>query len=198
MSTPFGLPLIVGVGAFIVGWIAAKISSYFIRRSVYLETPDQHHQIRSLEASLRVAQKKADQSVGQFETISAEIDALREQHETTENLLQERAVKLGDLKQGMHDETAKVRALRVELVGRAEETIRAEYATRQMETELSVMHAGSEAMSDEVDRLAAEHETLSTRLDMFETGTFAARPQSSDDADDPELKRSEEDFLPDC
>ncbi len=198
MSASFAFPLIVGVGAFIIGWIAAKISSYFSRRAATFETPDQHHQIRSLEASLRVAQKKADESIEKFTTIAAELDDLCEKHEAAEQLLNRRDVELCDQKQVISDETAKVRSLRVELADRAEQKIRAEYTARQAETELSVIQAGSAAMSDEVDRLASEHETMSNRLVMYETGSFPARPKESDDADESELSPPEEDFLPDC
>ena len=200
MSISSGLPLIagVGVGAFIFGWIAAKVFAFLFRRSATAEALNQHHQLRSLDASLRVAQKKADDSVEQLEMLTAEFDDLREKYAEAEDLLYKREVQLCDQKQAMNDETTKVRALRVELVDRAEEAIRAESATRQVETELSVMHAGSEAMSSEVGRLAAEHESLSTRLDMFETGAFTKLQPQSDDADKPENERAEEDFLPDC
>ena len=112
-------------------------------------------------------------------------------------------------------ESKKVNELRRELTARAEAKIRAEARAKAVETELSVMEAGSTAMQDEVERLAAEREDLSDQL-MAATGSFdedlfsaASSPEASaesslapspesDEEPDSRHRRSSEEYLPDC
>jgi len=194
MSNEFGLPLAVGVIAFVVGWALAKIAGLFNKRSVAVETPNEHHQIRSLEASLRVAQKKAADVSEQFESTCVDFTALKEAHEELETDVKTRETALEDAQQAIRDETRKVHELRRELTDRAEAKIRAEAKTKDIETELDVMQAGSSAMKDEVDRLSAERQDLTDRLHAA-TGTFEnALVEAVEDEDD----RSSEEYLPDC
>jgi len=188
------MPLIVGAGAFIVGWVLAKIAGLLNKRSVAGETPNEHHQIRSLEASLRVAKKKAADVTEQFESTCVDFNALKEAHEELETDVQEREAALERARQAIRDETRKVHELRRELTDRAEAKIRAEAKAKDIETELDVMQAGSSAMKDEVDRLSAEHQDLTDQLHAA-TGTFEhPLVETAEDEDD----RSSEEFLPDC
>jgi len=194
MSNELGMPLAVGVVAFLVGWALAKIAGLVNKRSVAVETPSEHHQIRSLEASLRVAQKKAAEVAEQFESTCVDFSALQEAHEALEAEVQERESALADAQEAIRDETRKVHELRRELTDRAEAKIRAEAKAKDIETELDVMQAGSTAMKDEVDRLAAEHRDLTDRLHAA-TGTFE-HPLTDTVEDDDD--RSSEEYLPDC
>lgn len=188
------MPLIIGAGAFITGWILAKLAGLISKRAAKTETPSEHHQIRSLEASLRVAQKKADDIAEQFESTCVDFTALKEAHEQLESEIADREETLDRARKAVKDETAKVHELRRELTNRAEAKIRAEAHAKDCETELSVMQAGTSAMKDEVDRLAAEREDLSHRLEAA-TGSFETLIDESPDDDE---NRSSEEFLPDC
>jgi len=194
MLNELGMPLIFGAVAFIVGWILSKFVGSFRSKDAAIDTPNEHRHIRSLEASLRVAQKKADEMSEQFESTCVDFSALKEEHERLESEVEERETALTDAQKAIRDEAAKVRELRRELTTRAEAKIRAEAKAKEAETELSVLHAGSSAMQDEVDRLAAEHENLTSKLHAA-TGTFA-HPMDETADDDPD--RSSEEFLPDC
>lgn len=194
MSDDLGMSLAVGTVAFIVGWVLAKIAGLFARRAAAIETPTEHHRIRSLEASLRVAEKKADAMTEQFESTCVDFTALQETHEQLESALAEREAEFESAQQAVRDETAKVHSLRRELTNRAEAKIRAEVHAKDVETELSVMQAGSHAMMDEVDRLAAEREDLTSRLHEA-TGSFE---HPMDETTDEKQDRSSEEFLPDC
>jgi chromosome segregation ATPase len=198
------MPLMIAAGAFVVGWILAKITGLISKRAAENETPNEHHQIRSLEASLRVAQKKADDMSEQFESTCIDFNALKEEHEQLESEIGDREQALERARKAIKDETAKVHELRRELTNRAEAKIRAEAHAKDVETELSVMQAGSNAMKDEVDRLSAEREDLSTKLEAatgsFEQLTDHSRDDRSldDNRPDDDESRSSEEFLPDC
>jgi chromosome segregation ATPase len=194
MSNELGTPLTFGAVAFIVGWILAKVVGSSRKKAAASDTPSEHRHIRSLEASLRIAQKKADEMAEQFESTCVDLSALKEEHERLEAEVVEREAALSEAQQAVRDEAAKVRDLRRELTSRAEAKIRAEAKAREAETELSVLHAGSRAMKDEVDRLAAERENLTNKVHTA-TGTFEqATKKSTADASD----RSSEELLPDC
>ncbi|MFQ5634705.1 MAG: hypothetical protein ACE5G3_05170 [Gammaproteobacteria bacterium] len=184
----------VVVAAFVAGWLLAKIAAAAGGRGASGEQPDEHHRIRSLEASLRVAQRKAEEMTDQFEATSVDFNALKQSHEELGTVIAEREAEVLDARQATREEAAKVRRLRRELTARSEAKIRAEAHAKDVETELSVMHAGSTAMKDEVDRLAAEREDLTNRLHAA-TGTF---PNPMDEPADDDRERSSEEFMPDC
>lgn len=187
------MPLAVGVIAFVFGWGLAKIIGLFRRKGPAVEPPTEHRHIRSLEASLRVAQKKADEMAEQFESTCVDFNALKEAHEELESAFVEREAKLAQARQAVRDETTKVQELRRELTERAEAKIRAEAQVREIETELSVMEAGSHAMSDEVGRPAAEDEQLAEQPRAATGGVAHPLDAAEDDDDWPA-----EEFLPDC
>jgi chromosome segregation ATPase len=188
------MPLIIGVVAFVVGWVLAKFADLFSKRAASLHTPDEHHQIRSLEASLRIAQKKAAEIAEQFESTCVDFDALKDEHERLEAEVECRTLELEAAKQAVRDETRKVHELRRELTERAEATVRAEAQAKEFKTELDVIQAGTSAIHDEVERLAAEHEDLSNRLKAA-SGSFE---QPEDEAHGADGDRPAEEFQPDC
>lgn len=194
MSNELGMPIVAAVLAFVVGWMLAKIAGAFKKRDTALETPSEHHQIRSLEASLRVAQKKAHEMAEQFEATSCDFNSLKEAHEELESIFADKETKLTEAEKAVKDETAKVRDLRRELTTRAEAKIRAEAHAKEVETELSVMEAGSSAMKDEVSRLSEEHKDLTDKLHAA-TGSFES---PLDESSDDDRNQSSEEFQPDC
>lgn len=161
------MPLVAAVIAFLAGYVLAKLGSLLggrRRRSQATESTERDRRLRALDAELRVAQRKleeADQARAAFSAergeLMAEIDTLREEAETYEAQLQ-------DLRDQLSDECNKTQTLRAELTERAEEGIRTQLALRDMETELSLAQVGSEVVRDEIDRLAAEREELTGRL----------------------------------
>lgn len=160
------MPLVLAAVAFLAGYVLATIGSAISGRGRKSpeEKSERDRRLRALEAELRVAQRKLDESGQAEETwradrgeLMAEIESLRDEAATHE-------VQLQDLQSQLQDECSKTQTLRTELSSRAEEGIRAQVALRDMETELSLAQVGSEVVRDEIDRLAAEREELTDRL----------------------------------
>jgi chromosome segregation ATPase len=162
------MPLVLGAVAFLAGYVLAKLGSLLGRRrrpKAPGEMSERDHRLRSVGAELRVAQRKLEESEKAEKDwkiergeLTAEIEALRDEAATHE-------VQLQDLRGQLVDECSKTQTLRSELSSRAEESIRAQVALRDMETELSLAQVGSEVVRNEIDRLAAEREELTGRLD---------------------------------
>lgn len=193
MSNDFGMPLVIGIVAAVLGWVLSKLDSRFAKRGAARDTPSEHRQIRSLEADLRIARTQVADLGDKFESTTRDLTALKEAHEKLEQDARERGAELERARQALRDETTKVHELRRELTTRAEEKIRAEVRAKDFETELTVMQAGSTAMKDEVERLAAERAELTQRLHAatgcFEHGLEEANTRGDD--------RPSEECLPD-
>jgi len=172
MSSLFGVPLLLGFVAFLVGWLAAKFAAYVGARAVGLEAPEQHHTIRALEASLRVAQKEVEATDDKLSTSMDELDTLRISFDEMEQTLEFRDTELDTMRQAVKQESKKVVELRRELTDHAEETIRANVMARDSETELSVLKAGATAVFDEVTRLESERDELTNRLKALDEDVF--------------------------
>jgi len=183
MSRLFGLPLLLGFVAFLIGWLAAKFAAYVGVRASGLEAPEQDRVIRALEASLRVARKDADETTIQLAATTQELETLRASINDLEQTVQIRDEELQDMRQAVKDETAKVVDLRRTLTERAEETIRATVLARDSKTELSVLKAGATVMIDEVDRLEAEREELTNRLKALDE-QISGDPNADESASD--------------
>lgn len=143
METPQILSLITA-GAFVCGWIVAKIGSAR-RRSRKCDPRDDR--IRSLEADLRVAQTSVEKLKGQFEARGKELTETR-------RLVKDRDASFGEfedtiarLRADLKDSVKKTRELRAELTERAAEHVRAEVRLREVETELSVARASTDLLS---------------------------------------------------
>jgi chromosome segregation ATPase len=199
MSNDIVIFIGIAGAAFATGWLVSMLSRLKDRTNASEKTPDEHHQIRSLEASLRVAQKHADDMKGQLEATTVDFNALREAHEKLEDSFDLRGQELQEASDAIRQESRKVKQLRRELTTRAEDKIRAEARAKHVETELSVMQAGSEVMKHEVNRLDAERQGLTDQLHAI-TGTFEESllaGEAPDDQEPAELKKAD-DFVPDC
>ncbi len=170
MSKLFGLPLILGLVAFVIGWVAAKFAAWVGARAANLEVPAQDRAIRALEASLRVVRKDADEATEKLATTTQELITLRDSLDNLEETLQFRESELAEARQAVKDESSKVVELRRSLTDRAEETIRANASARDYETELSVFKAGASVIVDEVARLEAERDELTNRQRALDSG----------------------------
>ncbi len=207
MSTLFGLPLLLGLVAFLLGWLAAKIAAYIGARAAGLQAPKQDREIRALEANMRVAAKNAEEAVEKLNAKTLELDTLRASLDGMEQTLQFRDGELDDMRQAVKDESKKVVDLRRTLTERAEETIRANVNARDSETELSVLKAGASAMLDLVipaeaepagtegtGSLETEREELTNRLRALDE-ELAGAPGADESPPD---HRSDDKYMSDC
>ena len=166
MSNLLDMPLVLGTVAFLAGYVLAKLGSLIGARGKQpkIEVSERDRQFRAAEAELRVAQRKLEDLLKKQETMLEERGEMNAELET----LREEAAKHAGLLKDAHDQLAdecnKTQSLRNELSSRAEEGIRAQVAMREMQTELSVVQAGSDVVSEEINRLAAEREELTGRL----------------------------------
>ncbi len=158
------------------GWAMGRMGSWFGNRKAggpRGETVD--HRIRALEADMRIAQRKAEEAELALERHREESDAIGQQLRAKSDKLAEHEGEVKRLRQSLADECTKTQRLRQELTNRAEETIRASVRVKDAETELSVARAGSDAVLDQIQRLAAEREELTGRLRILQAEA-EARP----------------------
>lgn len=153
MSNLFGVPLLLGFVAFLIGWLAAKFSAYVGKRAADLEAPEQHSTIRQLEATLRIARKDAESATGKLAASTQELETLRVSFDDLEQTQQICEEELECLRQAVKSESTKVVELRRTLTDHAEETIRAVVSARESATELSVLKAGGTFASDELSSM---------------------------------------------
>lgn len=157
----FALVALVGVGA--VGRLGRR------KGGAAKAEPGAAHRIRALEADLRVAQRKAEEAELALEKQREEAEGLRTELARAQATLAEHEGEVARLRQSLTDECGKTQKLRQELTTRAEETIRASVRVKDAETELSVARAGSDAVMEQVQRLAAEREELTGRLRVLQS-----------------------------
>lgn len=150
------------------GWMMGRIGSWFSRRGDTRRADDANYRIRSLEADLRVTQRKAEEAELGLERHREEIERLRRELQLKTEELAAGREKVQRLRQSLAEECEKTKSLREELAERAEETIRASVRVKDAETELSVAQAGSEAVLDQIRRLAAERDELTGQLRVLE------------------------------
>lgn len=163
MSTWLGTLVATCIGV-LLGWAVARIATRFQGRPTKTRDQELNYRVRSLEADLRLAQRKAEELTTKLETERTEIATRRRELEAGESSLRERDQEIGHLKKTLADECNKTNSLRLELTERVTETIRAQVRLRDIETELSVTQAGSTAVADEIQRLAAERDQLTGQL----------------------------------
>jgi chromosome segregation ATPase len=194
MSNLFTMPQSLGLVSFLVGVLAAKLLGYIGFRATDEEVPEHHRKIRSLEASLRVAQKDAEEAGKKLAETQGELETFQASLMDMEQASQSQDEELKDMRKAVKSESVKVNELRRTLTDRAEETIRANVKARDSETELSVLKAGSSAMYDEVDRLENERKELTNRLQVLDKKSF------DDDEADPstQVELQSDSHMSDC
>jgi chromosome segregation ATPase len=143
IETPDTL-MYVAIGAFVLGWITAKVSAALANRIQARKRDPRDDRIRNLDAELRIAQgeigKAKDELERQTETLS-ETQALVVSRDQVITGQQE---KIDRLRADLRDSVRKTAELRSELSHRAEESVRSEVKLREVETELSVAQASTE------------------------------------------------------
>ena len=146
MDAPETLIYIAG-GAFLLGWIVAKIGAFFGNKYTAGKRDPRDDRIRSLEADTRVAQVDAEKAKTELEeknkVLVAEKELVAERNTAIEALMNKTVRLRADLKESVK----KTRELRAELSDRATESVRSEVKLRDAQTELSVAHASTDMIA---------------------------------------------------
>jgi len=158
------------------GWLAGRVAAWIGQRRSDRVGKAAHH-ARSLEAELRVAQRKAEEAELALELHREEYEALRQRMAEQAAEHDAREGQLARLQKELAEECAKTQALRAELLARVEESVRASVRAKDAETELSVARAGADAVVEQVHRLAAERERLSQQLESLEMRLSGRHPK---------------------
>lgn len=148
------------------GWAVGRVGAWIGNRRAPVGAKDAEaaHRGRALEAELRVYQRKAEESELALEREREVVVGLKAELVKAHETLAGHDGELAKLRRSLSEECNKTQALRQELTDRAEETIRASVRVKDAETELGVARAGSDAVLEQVQALAAEREELTNRL----------------------------------
>lgn len=139
--------LIMTVGAFVLGWVVAKVSGYFGNKFTARARDPRDDRIRALEAELRIAKTEADKFKDTGEQQVVDIEALNRQLDDAGVHLQKQEDLIQTLKVDLKDSVKKTRELRAELQDRATENLKSEVKLREVETELSVAQASTDLLA---------------------------------------------------
>lgn len=170
MSNLLQSPVLLGVSAFMAGWVIAYVSRIlggdFSKdgEASTVGRADSEHRVRALEADMRVSLKATEEAQEELATVKAELGTVNEESRVLRKTLERRDAQLVEAKKNISEECLKTAELRKELSGRAEETIRANVQIKNIETELDVIQAGSDVVAEQFKQLAAEREDLTDRL----------------------------------
>ena len=168
MSILVSDPLILGLLAFLAGLLVARALAFLHAKTTEKESRENDRLLRSLEADLRVANKASANADEELRGANEELESANATVADLQTDLDQRTKQVKETNTLLKRECLKTNGLREDLSGRAEETIRAEAHARQIEVELSVVKAGTTAVHEEVDRLAAERQELTGRLHRLE------------------------------
>lgn len=146
MDAPENLIYLVG-GAFVLGWLVAKVSAYFGNKFKASDRDPRDDRIRSLEAELRVAQSDTGKSKTELEEQSKELAEANETIATRDKVVNEQIDIIESLRSDLKESVLKTRELRAELSDRAAENVKSEVRLRDVETELSVAQASTDLIA---------------------------------------------------
>jgi chromosome segregation ATPase len=134
-------------GAFLVGWVLAKLGSLAKARARAAQRDPRDDRIRSLDAELRVAHSSNDKLKAQLEDHKKDLAEARKAIVLKKDEAGEQEGVIERLREDLKDSVKKTRELRTELTERAEETVRLEVRVRELETELSVAQSSPSLMA---------------------------------------------------
>lgn len=146
MDTPETL-MYATVAAFVLGWLVAKIGSYFSRRVKARNRDPRDDRIRSLEAELRVAKSDAEKVREEVAGRDRDLSQARQTITERDVAAEQQGRELERLRKDLKDSVKKTRELRAELSDRATENLRSEVKLREVETELSVAQASTDMLA---------------------------------------------------
>ena len=137
-------PVFLAGGAFVLGWILGAIIGGRHRAS---SRDPRDNRIRSMEAELRIAQTNAEEKEARIASLEEQVEQDAEEVAKRENVISHQQQKVEDLKKDLMDSVKKTRELRHELTNRAAENVKSEVKLREVETELSVVHASTDMLA---------------------------------------------------
>jgi len=146
IDTPDMLLYVAG-GAFLLGWIVAKISAALAGKFQARKRDPRDDRIRNLEAELRIAQTDAERAKESIAGLQLEIAENKEKLQKQDLVIGALQEKIVHLRTDLKDSVKKTRELRYELSERAEESVRSEVKLREVETELSVAQASTDLIA---------------------------------------------------
>ena len=135
------------VTAFLSGLIVAKFGIYVSRKLKARNQDPRDSRIRSLEADVRVAQTAAEKLETRLEETCAELTEVRRTLKERQAELDSQATTIRQLRTDLKGSVKKTRELREELALRATENVRSEIKLREVETELSLVHASTDLIA---------------------------------------------------
>jgi chromosome segregation ATPase len=175
MTNIFETPLLV---AFVAGCIVAWFAARLIHSSAAAGKKSGDHDARALQAELRVVMKNSEKSFQELREKEKELVPLRVEVAKLRAAVNNREGRIEKMKHALTEECSKTSKLRESLAEHATETVRARARVREVETEMRVTEVGSEAVHDEMNRLAAETAELTGQLQRFHGDS--ATPESFD------------------
>ena len=143
IDTPDTL-MYVAIGAFVLGWLVAKVSSALAGRIQTRKRDPRDDRIRSLDAELRIAQTEVGKAKDELERQAESLSETQKVVASRDLVITDQREKIERLRADLRDSVRKTAELRSELSHRAEENVRSEVKLREVETELSVAHASTE------------------------------------------------------
>ena len=146
METPQTL-VIFTVGAFLLGWLVAKVGAYFGRKSSEKKRDPRDDRIRSLDAELRIARSENDKLKGKMDDKSKELDDAQQESVDLQKTMTEHIDLTATPPRDLRESVKKTRELRADLSDRATENIKSEVKLREVETELSIAQASTDMIA---------------------------------------------------
>jgi len=140
-------PMLIAGGAFLLGWIMAKISAALGRRFKAGKRDPRDDRIRSMDAELRIARGEVNKLKNALEEQEKEVAKVQKFVEERDEAAMKRTGVIEKLSLDLKESVQKTRELRTELTERATENIKSEVKLREVETELSVAQASSDMIS---------------------------------------------------
>ena len=146
MDPPQSL-MLIAAGAFLLGWIMAKIAAALSRRLKAGKRDPRDDRIRSMDAELRIAQGEVKKLKIALEEQEKEVAKVQKFVEARDEEALKRTGMIEKLSVDLKESVKKTRELRTELTDRATENIKSEVKLREVETELSVAQASSDLIA---------------------------------------------------
>ena len=140
-------PMLIAGGAFLLGWIMARISAALGRRFKAGKRDPRDDRIRSMDAELRIAHGEVNKLKNALEEQEKEVAKVQKFVENRDEEALKRTGVIEKLTSDLKESVQKTRELRTELTDRATENIKSEVKLREVETELSVAQASSDLIA---------------------------------------------------
>jgi chromosome segregation ATPase len=139
--------ILATVTAFLSGWIVARFGNYVSRKLEARNQDPRDSRIRSLEADVRVAHSAAEKAKVHLDEVNGELAEARKALKIRDAAMANQDSAINQLRADLKGSVKKTRELREELTLRATENVRSEVKLREVETELSLVHASTDLLA---------------------------------------------------